>query len=71
VSLGAELAIPWASWLTSEFGGDYDATADELLAVSSSLSYRHPCGCLSAVAWAGHRVGRDGFDAWLGVHLLP
>jgi hypothetical protein len=71
VSLGGELAIPWTSWLTSEFSGDYDPEAERLLAVSSSLGYRHTCGCVSATAWAGHRVGREGFDAWLGIDLLP
>ncbi len=71
VSTGGNVGLPWTSWLKSEVGADYDATAERLLAVESSLGYRHPCGCLSATAWAGHRLGRGGFDAWLSLDLLP
>jgi hypothetical protein len=71
VSVGGGVAVPWTKSLRSELLGDYDVGAERLLAVRSTLGYWHPCGCISALAWAGQRVGRAGFDAWLGVDLLP
>ncbi len=71
LSVGGDAGVPWTSWLSSQVGADYDATSARLLGVDSSLAYSHPCGCLSATAWAGHRLGRGGFDAWLSVDLLP
>ena len=71
VTTGGELGVPWTRWLASAVAADYDLTRDELLGVRGSLGYRHPCGCLAALAWAGHRLGRDGVDAWLTVDLLP
>lgn len=70
-TLGSELGVPWTRWLASALAADYDLTRDELLGIRGSLGYRHPCGCLAALAWAGHRLGRDGVDAWLTVDLLP
>ncbi|MEI9951323.1 MAG: hypothetical protein WDO74_20685 [Pseudomonadota bacterium] len=43
----------------------------ELLATWGGLGYRHPCGCLAVAGFVGHRVGRGGFDAWLGFDLAP
>ncbi len=71
VSVGGELGVPLTVWLASAIGADYDLSADELTGVRGSVGYRHPCGCLAALAWAGHRLGRDGVDAWLTVDLLP
>lgn len=68
---GGELGVPWTHWLASAVGGDYDLETRQLLAVRGSLAYRHPCGCLAVVAWAGHRVGRRGVDAWMSVDLAP
>ncbi len=68
---GTSLAVPWTTWLSSRAGVDRDLSADEWLALHGSLGYRHPCGCLAAVAWAGHRVGRPGVDAWLTLDLIP
>jgi hypothetical protein len=70
-SLGGELGVPFASWLASALAADYDLSNEQLLGVRGTLGYRHPCGCLAALAWAGHRLGRDGLDAWLTVDLLP
>jgi hypothetical protein len=70
-TLGGELGVPFTDWLASAFGGDYDLTSEQLLAVRGTLGYRHPCGCLAALAWVGQRLGRDGLDAWLTVDLLP
>ena len=68
---GGELGVPWTRWLASRFGGDYDVTSETLLGVRGALAYRHPCGCLAVIGWAGHRLGRDGVDASLTVDLLP
>ena len=68
---GAALAVPWTRWLASSAAADYDVQNDELLGVRGATAYRHPCGCLSAAAWVGHRIGRPGLDAFVTVDLLP
>ena len=70
-SAGGELGVPWFDWLASAFASDWDVSEGELLAVRGSLGYRHRCGCLAALAWVGHRQGREGVDAWLTLDLLP
>ncbi len=70
-STGGELGVPWTRWLASAVGGDYDIDSRRLLGIRGSLAYRHPCGCLAVVAWAGHRIGRPGVDAWMTVDLAP
>jgi hypothetical protein len=71
VSAGAELGVPVGEAWEGQVGGDFDVTTSDLLAVYGSIAFHHPCGCLGATAWAGHRRGRDGFDAWLSLDLLP
>lgn len=71
LSAGAETMLRLSSTLSSAFGGDYDVERERLLGVRGSLAYRHSCGCLATVAWAGHRLGRRGVDAWLTVDLIP
>lgn len=71
LSTGGELGVPWTDWLASSVAGDYDLETRQLLAIRGSLAYRHPCGCLALVAWAGHRIGRPGVDAWMSVDLAP
>jgi hypothetical protein len=70
-TLGGELGVPFTPWLASAVAADYDLTGEQLLGVRGTLGYRHPCGCLAALAWAGQRLGRDGLDAWLTLDLLP
>jgi hypothetical protein len=70
-STGGELGVPWTDWLASAVAGDYDLETRQLLAIRGSVAYRHPCGCLALVAWAGHRIGRPGVDAWMSVDLAP
>jgi len=70
-SAGSELAVPWPLGLTSSASADYDLTARALLAVWGGLGYRHPCGCLAISSFVGHRVGREGIDAWVGFDLAP
>ena len=71
LSSGAELMLRFAPALSGAAGADVDVDAETLLGVRGSLAYRHPCGCLATVAWAGHRIGRRGVDAWLTVDLIP
>jgi hypothetical protein len=71
VSAGGDLAVPVGEAWEGQVGGDFDVSTSDLLAVYGSIAFHHPCGCLGATAWAGHRRGRDGFDAWLSVDLLP
>ena len=68
---GSELSVPWSRAFTTTASVDYDLTSRELLATWGGLGYRHPCGCLAVAGFVGHRVGRGGFDAWLGFDLAP
>ena len=68
---GSELSVPWTRTLSTSGSLDYDLTSRELLAAWGSLGYRHPCGCLAVASFLGHRVGRGGFDAWIGFDLAP
>jgi hypothetical protein len=74
-SVGTRIGVPWLAWLTSTADADYDVTTRTLLGVRGALTYRHPCGCLWATAWAGHRLGRAGgggrvaVDSYLAVGL--
>jgi hypothetical protein len=68
---GASLTLPVTRLLSTRVGSEHDLTRGRWLAANASLAYRHPCGCLSALAWGGRRVGRGGFDAGLGVDLMP
>ncbi len=70
-STGGELGVPWTRWLASAAAADFDLQSRQLLGIRGSLAYRHPCGCLAVVAWAGHRIGRRGVDAWMSVDLAP
>jgi len=70
-SAGSELSVPWSRAFSTSASIDYDLTGRELLAVWGGFGYRHPCGCLAVASFAGHRVGRGGFDAWLGFDLAP
>lgn len=71
VSAGGEIGVTWTRWLASSVGSEHDLSARKLLAVRGSIGYRHPCGCLAVLAWAGKRVGRGGADAWLSLDLMP
>ena len=70
-SAGSELSVPWSRAFSTSASVDYDLTSRELLAAWGGLGYRHPCGCLAVASFVGHRVGRGGFDAWLGFDLAP
>lgn len=70
-SAGSEVTVPWSRILSTSASLDYDVTSRELLAAWGGLGYRHPCGCLAVASFVGHRVGRGGFDAWLGFDLAP
>jgi len=68
---GSEISIPWTRSFSTTGSVDYDLTNSELLAAWGGFGYRHPCGCLAVASFMGHRVGRGGFDAWLGFDLAP
>jgi len=68
---GSELSVPWTRAFSTTASLDYDLTSRELLATWGGFGYRHPCGCLAVAGFVGHRVGREGFDAWLGFDLAP
>jgi hypothetical protein len=68
---GSELSVPWSRSLATSAAGDYDFTNRALLAAWGGVGYHHPCGCLAVAGFVGHRVGRGGFDAWLGFDLAP
>ena len=70
-SAGSELSLPWSRAFSTTASVDYDLSARELLAAWGGLGYRHPCGCLAVASFVGHRVGRGGFDAWIGFDLAP
>jgi hypothetical protein len=70
-SLGGRVGMPLARFLGSTAAVDYDAENRVLLGVRGGLTYRHPCGCLTATAWAGHRMGRAGADGFVTVGLVP
>jgi len=71
LSSGAEMMLKWSRALSTAVAADMDVKESTLLGVRGSLAYRHPCGCLATVAWAGHRLARGGVDAWLTVDLIP
>lgn len=68
---GSELAIPWTRAFSTSGSIDYDLTEKSLLGAWGGFGYRHPCGCLAVSSFVGHRVGRQGVDAWLGFDLAP
>ncbi|MEP7049983.1 MAG: hypothetical protein ABJB12_06505 [Pseudomonadota bacterium] len=68
---GSELSVPWTRSLSTSGAFDYDLTGRALLAAWGGLGYHHPCGCLAVATFVGHRVGRGGFDAWVGFDLAP
>ncbi|HEY3256321.1 MAG TPA: hypothetical protein VGJ91_20320 [Polyangiaceae bacterium] len=70
-SAGSELTVPWSRAFNTTASLDYDLTSRELLGTWGGFGYRHPCGCLAVASFVGHRVGRGGFDAWLGFDLAP
>jgi hypothetical protein len=70
-SAGSELAVPWTRAFSITAALDYDLTEQALLGAWGGFGYRHPCGCLAVSSFVGHRVGRAGFDAWVGFDLAP
>ena len=70
-SVGSELTIPWSRAFSTTGALDYDLDERTVLGAWGGFGYRHPCGCLSVSSFVGHRVGREGFDAWAGFDLAP
>jgi hypothetical protein len=70
-SVGGRLGMPWTRFLASSADVAYDATNGALLGIRGGITYHHPCECLSATAWAGHRAGREGADGFVTLSLSP
>lgn len=66
---GARVGVPIGSHVTARAGADMDLSADQLVAALGALELHDPCGCVVVRATASHRIGREGFDAWLTVDL--
>jgi len=62
---GAGLVIPWARAVTTTFGADADATAQELVAARGGIELRDRCNCVTLRANGSHRIGRSGVDVWI------
>jgi hypothetical protein len=68
---GMELSVPWTRAVSTTAAVDYDLSPRVRLATWAGFGYKHPCGCLAVAGFVGHRVGREGVDAWLGFDLAP
>jgi hypothetical protein len=71
VTVGAEIAVPWARSFRTAARADVDLASGALLAVRGLAEYRHPCGCFGLGLMAAHRAGRDGADVALNVEIAP
>jgi hypothetical protein len=71
LTTGAELTVALWSALFVGGGADFDPLEKDLLSVRSFVRYRHTCGCLGVSAFATTRSGRGGFDAGVGLDLMP
>ncbi len=70
-SLGGDVVVPWASWLSTIGGVDSDLTNELLVAARGGLELRDKCQCLAVRLTGAHRVGREGVDVWLTIDLAP
>jgi hypothetical protein len=70
-SLGSDMSVPLPKKLMLSSGADFDVENERFVSTRMGLGYRHPCGCIAASAWASHRVGREGIDAWISLDLAP
>jgi hypothetical protein len=70
-SAGLDAVVPVGAGYKLFASGDTDPSQRELIAARGGVLYAHRCGCLAASAWAGHRLGREGIDAWLALDLAP
>lgn len=70
-SLGGNVVVPWASWVSTTGGIDTDLTNELLVAARGGLELRDKCQCLAVRLTGAHRIGREGLDVWLTIDLAP
>jgi hypothetical protein len=71
LSTGGELTLALGPALMLAGGIDADPLENELLALRSSVRYRHPCGCFAIAGFGSSRQGRGGIDAGVSLDLMP
>jgi hypothetical protein len=70
-SAGAEVGGRPVRSVATTVGIDEDVSARTLLGVRGSVTYQHPCRCLSVGTFVAHRLGREGVDFWVSIDLAP
>ncbi len=68
---GVAASIPWARFLATRGGVDWDFTAGRLLGAWGTIELRDTCGCLRLRVTGAHRLGRDGLDVWMSIDFAP
>lgn len=68
---GVAASIPWAKFLATRGGVDWDFTAQRLLGAWGTLELRDGCGCVRVRVTGAHRLGREGLDVWLSIDFAP
>jgi hypothetical protein len=67
----AELRAKFGRAVSASVAADEDITSKTLLAWRTSVTYAHPCRCVSVDAFAGRRLARGGVDVWVSIDLAP
>lgn len=68
---GVAMSIPWASFLATRGGVDWDFEGPLVTAAWATIELRDKCGCFRVRINGAHRLGREGVDVWLGIDLAP
>ncbi len=68
---GVAASIPWAKFLATRGGVDWDFSAGTLLGAWGAIELRDGCGCLRLRVTGAHRLARDGLDVWMSIDFAP
>ena len=68
---GVGVSIPWASFLATRGGVDWDFEGPLVTSAWATIELRDKCGCFRVRINGAHRLGREGVDVWLGIDLAP
>jgi hypothetical protein len=68
---GVAVSIPWASFLATRGGVDWDFEGPLVTSAWATVELRDKCGCFRVRINGAHRLGREGVDVWLGIDLAP
>ncbi|CAN5470309.1 hypothetical protein BH09MYX1_BH09MYX1_49350 [soil metagenome] len=68
---GAAASIPWAKFLSTRGGVDWDFESGTLLGAWGTVELRDTCGCLRLRVTGAHRLGREGLDVWMSIDFAP